>query len=243
MEWYSVLQISFHENNFKAYPLRSLGTFEDVLRTLAANAGIADWLEMLHVEDGMLIYQGLRILLNNQGVPLYAHVSSGLSWHKYAACDVYQSFHSPYMDVDDSRPAWWLVCDEQPYPWMRWIPRAEDWCYLHSWVAYGQVERQLTNDYTVDLRIPRGVQEVCQIFAVNTPADFRRMPAQVQGRIVQVMRQVVPGVNIAAMMDRRIYSMTDAATYGLTRAPREGHGKGNGKGILPIMDVRRRANL
>ena len=120
---------------------------------------------------------------------------------------------------------------------------AEDWCYSYSWVAYGQVERQLNNDYTVDLRIPTGVQEVCQIFAVNTPADFRRMPAQVQGRIMQVMRQVAPGVNIAAMMDRRIYSMTDAATYGLTRAPRESHGKGNGKGIPPIMDARRRANL
>ena len=80
MEWYSVLvlQISFHENNFKAYPLRSLGTFEDVLRTLAANAGIADWLEMLHVEEGMVIYQGLRLLLNNLGIPLYAHVSSPL---------------------------------------------------------------------------------------------------------------------------------------------------------------------
>ena len=70
MEWYSVLQISFHENNFKAYPLHSPGTFEDVLRAFAANAGIANWLEVLHVEDGMLIYQGLRLLLNMLGIPV-----------------------------------------------------------------------------------------------------------------------------------------------------------------------------
>ena len=58
-----------------------------------------------------------------------------------------------------------------------------------------------------------------------------------------VMRQVAPGVDMAAMMDRRIYTMTDAATYGFTRALREGQGKGEGKGVLPLIDVPRRGNL
>ena len=101
----------------------------------------------------------------------------------------------------------------------------------------------MTNDYTVDLRIPRGVQEVCQIFEVNTPDDFRRMPAHVQRRILAVMRQVAPGVDMAAMMDRRIYTMTDVATHGFTRALSEGQGKGKGKGILPLIDAPRRGNL
>ena len=114
MEWYSVLQISFHENNFKAYPLRSPGTFEDVLRAFAANAGIANWLEVLHVEDGMLIYQGLRLLLNMLGIPVYAHVTSGLSWHKYAACDVYQTIHSPSSRIAGQRGGWYATNNRIP---------------------------------------------------------------------------------------------------------------------------------
>ena len=237
-------QICFHDYKLKVYQMFSAGTFENVLGTLAANAGIANWLEMLHVHDGMLIYQGLRILLNMLGIPVYAHVTSGLSWHKYASCDVYQSIHSPSMNVEDCRPSWWLVCDEQPYPWMRHVPKAEEWFALYSWEAYGQLERQLTNDYTVDLRIPRGVQEVCQVFGVSIPEEFRRMPADVQRRMRVLVRQTAPGIEWdAAMRDRRIFTMTEATMYGLMRAPHEGKGKGKRKGILPIIDARGRANL
>ena len=61
------------------YPMFETGTFENVLGTLADTAGIANWLEVLHVQDGMLIYQGLRILLNMLGIAVYAHVTAGLS--------------------------------------------------------------------------------------------------------------------------------------------------------------------
>ena len=148
------------------------------------------------------------------------------------------------MDVEDCSPAWWLVCEERPHPWERYVPRAEDWFGLCSWEAYGQRERQLTNDYTVDLRIPRGVQEVCQVFGVNAPEDFRRMPLDFQRRMLVLVRQAAPGIDWgAALMDRRMFAMTETTMYGLTRGPHKGKGKGKGKGILPIMDARGRANL
>ena len=225
------------------YEVFAAGTMEDVLEALAREAGITNWRELLHVEDGMLIYQGLRRLLNLLGVPVYVHVTSGLSWHKYAACDVYVSMHSPAMEIDECKPAWWLVCDPAPYPWDRYVPNQDEWFALYTWESYGQQERQLTNDYQVDLRIPRGVQEVCQIFEVNTPEDFRRMPAAQQRRILQLVRTSAPGMDLTTMMDRRWYTMTNGAMYGLTRAPHKGKGKSKEKGILAIMDERRRAKF
>jgi hypothetical protein len=225
------------------YEGHKAGTMEDVLEVLAVEAGITNWREMLHVQDGMLVYQGLRRLLNTLGIAVYAHVTSGLSWHKYAACDVYVSIHSPATDIDECKPAWWLVCDPAPYPWERYVPNQEDWFALYSWEAHGQRERQLTNDYQVDLRIPRGVQEVCRVFGVNAPAEFLGLPAAQQRRMMTLVRQAAPGMDMASMMDRRMFTMTNAAMYGLTRAPHEGKGKGKGKGILPIMGDRRRTNL
>ena len=224
----------FSDGMYRAF---KVGTFEDALGALAATAGIGDWLQMLFVQDGMLIYQGLRDLLHAVGVPVYAHLTSGLSWHKYASLDVYLSIHSPGMDVEDCSPAWWLVCEERPYPWERYVPRAEDWFGLYSWEAYGQRERQLTNDYTVDLRIPRAAQDVCQTFGVHGPEDFRRMPEVFQRRMVELVRTAAPGVDWDAALSGRI------PMYGLTRVPHEGKGKGKGKGILPIMDARLRPNL
>ena len=223
-----------------AYRAVSAGTMEDVLGTLAATAGIANWLEILHVRHGMLIYQGLRDLLNMLAVPVYAHVTSGLSWHKYAACDVYQSIHSPQQDVEDCSPAWWLVCDEKPYPWERYVPKAEDWFALYSWETFGQRDRQLTNDYTVDICIPRGVRDVCHAFGVCTPEDFRRMPVTAQRRMQVLVQQSAPSIDFeAALRDGRLFSMTEAAMYGIMPAPREAKGKGKGKGIL--LDIPRPA--
>ena len=215
---------------------------EDVLEALAVAAGITKWREILHVRDGMLVYQGLRRLLNKLGIQVYAHVTSGLSWHKYATCDVFQSIHSPAMDIDECKPAWWLVCHPAPYPWQRYVPNQEDWYTLHSWEAYGQSERQLTNDYQVDLRIPRGVHEVCRVFDVNTIAEIQRMPAEQQNRIMVLLRQAAPGIDMNMMMDRRMFTLTNATMYGLTTAP-QGKSKGKGKGILPIMDARKRPKL
>ena len=101
----------------------------------------------------------------------------------------------------------------------------------------------MTNDWQVDLRIPRGIQEVCQIFKVDNPAEFFSMPEALQRRIMILLRQAAPGIDMASMMKRRMFTMTNAAMYGLSKTPRQAKGKGKGKGILPIMDDRRRANL
>ena len=70
------------------------------------------------------------------------------------------------------------------------------------------------------------------------------MPLDFQRRMLVLVRQAAPGIDWgAALMDRRMFTMTEATMYGLTRAPHEGKGKGKGKGILPIMDARGRANL
>ena len=70
------------------------------------------------------------------------------------------------------------------------------------------------------------------------------MPAVFQRRMRVLVRQSAPGIDWdAAVMDRRMFTMTEATMYGLTRGPHEGKGKGKGKGILPIMDASGRANL
>ena len=89
----------------------------------------------------------------------------------------------------------------------------------------------------VDLRIPRGVQEVCQVFQVNGPEDFRRMPENFQRRMRVLMGQAAPGIDWGAALTGR------RPLYGLYRAPVEVKGKGNGKGIRAIMPGRRSPSL
>ena len=106
-----------------------IGTLEEVLHDMSMNAGMPDWRLVFAPKVGEYHNQQLHRLLVRLGIQFHILITTGLSYYRYRAIDVYTRGIVGDAAVPDYEAHDVVYASVDPY--QRPIPRAADW-----WMYY-----------------------------------------------------------------------------------------------------------
>ena len=131
---------------------KRIGPLSSIFQRVCATKGMRSWEEDYGTLDHGLYHDGLRRLLFDIGVPVWAEITTGYSMREYRCLDAYVKVFGRSL-IAPAQEAHFVLGMNIPVSERKTMPRPEDWWNFQVWQSYGQGD-SISEYQLEDVRVP-----------------------------------------------------------------------------------------